>query len=57
MICAGVSQAMNWVWVYLIFPFVGSGLAVLFYQYVYLKTKINTFQGEEEDEINNETKE
>ena len=42
--------AMEWVWIYLIFPFIGALLAVLFYHFVYLRTKINDDIDEEYEE-------
>ena len=41
MLANGQAGAMNWVWIYTIFPFVGSILSVVFYHFVYQKTKIN----------------
>lgn len=34
------SKAMLYVWIYLVFPILGSLLAVIFYKFVYLKTKL-----------------
>ena len=42
--------AMQWVWVYLIFPFIGALLSVLFYHFVYQRTKINDDEVDEEYE-------
>jgi len=36
----GINNGMLYLWVYLLFPMVGALLAVLFYKYIYLKTKI-----------------
>lgn len=49
--------AMNWVWIYLIFPFVGALLSIIFYQFIYLKTKINTYEGEEQEILDNNSAE
>lgn len=45
--------AMNWVWIYLIFPFVGALLSIIFYQFIYLKTKINTDDDYESETLDN----
>ena len=48
-------HAMQWVWIYLIFPFIGAIVAVLFYHLVYLRTKLmeevdEEYEAEENDE-------
>ena len=48
-------KPMQWVWVYLIFPFIGAILSVLFYHLVYLRTKMmeevdEEYETEEQDD-------
>lgn len=40
---------MLYVWIYLVFPIIGSLLAVIFYRFIYLKTKL---QGKEVNDNN-----
>lgn len=57
MLCAGgIDKPMEWVWIYIIFPIVGAIISMVFYEFVYLKTK-HTYYNEVENEEREEEEE